>query len=326
MIFFILFAALLFSFVNGAHDSRNVVSTLISSRAYSPRVALGLTALAEFVGPFAFGSVVAQAIGRGFLETSAVNEGTLLAALCSAVLWNLLTWFLRLPSSSSHALIGGLLGAVSMRAGAGAVRAEGLFQILVFLFASPILGFFFGFVLLRVLLGLCRMATPRINRFFKKAQIVTALILGLSHGSNDAQKSMGVIALALFSSGHLASFVVPTWVTVLCALALSSGTLAGGWRLIHTVGGLSFYKIRPVDGFAAQSVSALVILVSSLFGGPVSATQVINSSIMGIGAAERANKVRWGLAQDIFIAWALTIPATTFLSAGAYLLVSRLLF
>jgi PiT family inorganic phosphate transporter len=318
--------AFVFSFMNGMHDSRNVVSTLISSRAYSPRVALGVTALAEFCGPFIFGAAVAQAIGRGIVEAAAVNERVLAVALAGAILWSLITWLVRLPSSSSHALIGGLLGAASMRAGAQAVQANGLLKILIFLFVSPIVGFILAFILFKVVMALSRNATPRINGFFKSAQIVTALALGLSHGSNDGQKSMGVITLALVAGGYLSVFVIPIWVITLCAFALALGTIVGGWRLTHTVGGIFIYKIRPVDGFTSQVMSAMVILTASLFGGPVSATQVINSTIMGIGAAERANKVRWGLAQDIIIAWILTIPATTFLSAGIYLLTSRFLF
>lgn len=318
--------ALSFSFMNGVHDSRNVVATMISSRAYSSRVALGITALAEFCGPFLFGAAVAQTIGRGIVQSSAVTEQVLVVALSSALVWNLLTWVAKLPSSSSHALIGGLLGAASMRAGPRVIQTDGLLNILISLFASPILGFLMGFILLRVVMHLSRNATPRINEFFKRSQLLTALILGLSHGSNDGQKSMGIITLALVTAGTLSTFVVPIWVITLCAFALALGTAVGGWRLIHTVGGISFYKIRPVDGFSSQVTSALVILIASLVGGPVSATQVINSSIMGIGTAERANKVRWGLAQDIVIAWVLTIPATTFLSAGIYLLTSRFLF
>jgi len=317
--------ALFFSFMNGAHDSRNIVSTMISSRAYSPRVALGLTALAEFIGPFIFGSVVAQTIGRGIIESTAVNQRVLLVALVTAILWNLLTWFIKLPSSSSHALIGGLLGAASMNAGAQAVQVDGLFKILISLFVSPILGFFIGYILFRIILMLSRKATPRINGFFRKAQIVTGIALGLSHGSNDGQKTMGIITLALVTGGYLSTFTIPPWVIALCALALALGTTVGGWRLIHSVGGILFYKIRPVDGFTSQVTSALVILSASLVGGPVSATQIMNSAIMGIGAAERANKVRWGMVQDIIIAWLLTIPATTFVSAGIYLLANRFL-
>ncbi|GAB4505550.1 MAG: inorganic phosphate transporter [Anaerolineales bacterium] len=326
MVILLVALALLFSFMNGMHDSRNVVSTIVSSRSYSPHVALGITAVAELCGPFIFGLAVAQTLGRDIIAPAAINSRVLLVALCSAILWNLITWFVRLPSSSSHALIGGLLGAASMQTGAKAILVKGLFKILLSLFVSPIIGFLFGFFLLKAILFLCRNATPRINRFFKRSQMITALALGLTHGSNDGQKSMGMIMLALVAGGYSSTFSIPIWVVGVSALALALGTAVGGWRLLHTVGGISFYQIRPVDGFSAQVTSALIVLIASLLGGPVSVTQIIHSSIMGIGAAERANKVRWNMAGNIITAWVLTIPATAFVAGGIYLLVSRLFF
>ena len=313
---------LLFGFLNGMHDSRNVVSTMVSSRAYSPRVALGVTILAELSGPFVFGVAVANTIGRSIAEPNAINLEVILVALICAVSWNLFTWKLGIPSSSSHALIGGIVGAASARAGASAIQVSGLLKTLISLFASPIVGFVLGFILLNIVLRLCANAGPRINKFFKKSQLLTALALGLSHGSNDGQKTMGIITLALVTGGYLQSFTVPLWVVAVCALALASGTAMGGWLLIRKPGN-SFYKIRPVDGFSTQVTSALVIIGASIVGGPVSATQVINTAIMGVGAAERANKVRWGIAKDIIAAWVLTIPATGFVSAGIYWLVTR---
>ncbi len=313
---------LLFGFLNGMHDSRNVVSTMVSSRAYSPRVALGVTILAELSGPFVFGVAVANTIGRSIAEPNAINLEVILVALICAVSWNLFTWKLGIPSSSSHALIGGIVGAASARAGASAIQVSGLLKTLISLFASPIVGFVIGFILLKIVLRLCANAGPRINEFFKKSQLLTALALGLSHGSNDGQKTMGIITLALVTGGYLQSFTVPLWVVAVCALALASGTAMGGWLLIRKPGN-SFYKIRPVDGFSTQVTSALVIIGASIVGGPVSATQVINTAIMGVGAAERANKVRWGIAKDIIAAWVLTIPATGFVSAGIYWLVTR---
>jgi PiT family inorganic phosphate transporter len=299
------------------HDSRNVVSTMVSSRAYSPRVALGVTVLAEFSGPFIFGSAVANTIGRGIADPNAISLRAVLVVLASAVVWNLFTWKLKIPSSSSHALIGGIVGAVSAGVGVHAVQMGGLLKILISLFASPIIGFLFGYIALKVIFALCVNSTPRINRFFKKSQIVTALALGLSHGSNDGQKTMGIITLALVTSGYLKSFEVPLWVMAISAGALTFGTAVGGWLLIRKPGG-SFYKIRPVDGFATQVTSALVVIGASIVGGPVSATQIINTAIMGVGAAERANKVRWGIAKDIISAWILTIPATALVAAGVY--------
>jgi PiT family inorganic phosphate transporter len=214
-------------------------------------------------------------------------------------------------------LIGGIVGAVSARAGAQAVQVGGLFKILISLFASPIIGFVFGYITLKIIFALCVNSTPRVNNFFKKSQLFTALALGLSHGSNDGQKTMGVITLALVAGGYLQAFKVPFWVMAICAGALTFGTAVGGWLLIRKPGG-SFYKIRPVDGFSTQITSAITVIVASIIGGPVSATQVINTAIMGVGAAERANKVRWGIAKDIISAWILTIPATALVAAGVY--------
>ena len=324
IILVIISLALLFGFLNGMHNSRNVVSTMVSSRAYSPRTALGVTILAEFSGPFIFGVAVANTIGRGIADPKAISLSVILVALVSAVIWNLFTWILRIPSSSSHALIGGIVGAASARAGAQAIQMGGLMKTLISLFASPIIGFVIGFLVLKIILFLCVDTTPRINRFFKKSQIITALALGLSHGSNDGQKTMGIITLALVTGGYLKSFQVPLWVVAICAGALTFGTMVGGWLLIRKPGN-SFYKIRPVDGFSTQVTSAVIIIGASIIGGPVSATQVINTAIMGVGVAERANKVRWGIAKDIITAWVLTIPATALVAAGIYWIVIRYL-
>jgi PiT family inorganic phosphate transporter len=314
--------SLVFDFLNGVHDSSNVVATMISSRAFSPRVSLGVTAVANFFGPFIFGVAVANTIGHEIVSAEAINSNILIAALISAIVWNLLTWYLGFPSSSSHALIGGLIGSVVIGAGWNAILLVGMEKVLIALFASPIIGYIFGFIILRITFALSRNATPKINTFFKRSQIVTAIALALSHGTNDAQKTMGIITLALVTGGYLTEFAVPMWVVVLCAGMIGLGTAVGGWKLIHTLGG-KFYKIRPVDGFASQMAGAIVIISASLVGGPVSTTQVVSSSIMGVGAAERANKVRWGVAQEIAIAWLLTIPATALLSAGVYWLITQ---
>jgi PiT family inorganic phosphate transporter len=313
---------IVFDFLNGIHDSSNVVATMISSRAFSPQVALGVTAVANFFGPFIFGVAVADTIGNGIVASHLISTGVILAALASAILWNLLTWYLGFPSSSSHALIGGIVGAVVMAAGWQAIEVKGLEKILIALFTSPIIGFIFGYLFLKLVLLLSWKATPRINGFFKRSQILTGVTLALSHGTNDAQKTMGIITLALVTSGYLKVFAVPKWVILLCASMIALGTAVGGWKLIRTLGG-KIYKIRPVDGFASQLTSAVVILGNSLLGGPVSTTQVVSSGIMGVGAAERANKVRWGVAQEIATAWLLTIPATALLAAGLFWGISR---
>jgi len=320
----VIILALLFDFTNGIRDSSNVVATMISSRAFSPRFALGVTALAEFCGPFIFGVALAKTIGNDIVSADTISLQVLLAALISALVWNLITWQLGFPSSSSHALIGGLIGAVAIGAGWQAIKAPGLEKILITLFTSPIIGFLIGYIMLRVIYLLCWNATPRVNGFFKRSQIITAIALALSHGANDAQKTMGIITLALVTGNYLHEFVIPTWVMILCAGMIAIGTSLGGWKLIRTLGG-KFYKIRPVDGFASQLASATVILSASLVGGPVSTTQVVSSAIMGVGAAERVNKVRWGVVQEIAIAWLLTIPATALVGAGMYWVIIQIL-
>jgi PiT family inorganic phosphate transporter len=309
--------ALIFDFLNGIHDSSNVVATMISSRALSPRVSLAMTAVANFCGPFIFGVAVADTIGHEVVAAQAINSLVLLAALSSAILWNLLTWYLGFPSSSSHALIGGFVGAVIIDAGWRAIQMPGIEKILISLFMSPLIGFIFGYLLLRLITLLSWKANPKINRFFKRGQIFTALALALSHGANDAQKTMGIITMALVTGNYINVFAVPVWVIILCAGMIALGTAVGGNKLIKTLGG-KFFKIRPVDGFTSQLASAVVIMSASLVGGPVSTTQVVSSTIMGAGAAERVNKVRWGVAREIATAWLLTIPATALVAAGLY--------
>jgi PiT family inorganic phosphate transporter len=317
LVILIVSLAVIFDFLNGIHDSSNIVATMISSRAIRPAVALGVTALAEFLGPFIFGVAVANTIGHEIVKASSITIETLIAALFGAIIWNLLTWFLGIPSSSSHALIGGLMGAVLVGAGISAIELSGLGKVLIALFISPILGLFFGYFFTKVIFFLSRNATPKINRFFKNSQLITAVILAFSHGTNDAQKTMGVITLGLVITGMIPSFKVPLWVIALSAGAIAAGTAMGGWRLIKTLGG-KFYKIRPVHGFAVQLSSAFVILGASIVGGPVSTTQVVSSAIMGVGSAERLSKVRWYVAKDIAIAWLVTIPAAGLVSAGMY--------
>jgi PiT family inorganic phosphate transporter len=273
--------------------------------------------LAEFCGPFIFGVAVANTIGHEVVAANTISTQVLLAALISAILWNLLTWYLGFPSSSSHALVGGFIGAVMMGAGWGAIKIKGLEKILIALFTSPLIGYLFGFLILRLITLLCWKATPRVNGLFKRGQLVTAMALALSHGANDAQKTMGIITLALVTDNYLDVFSVPLWVIVVCAGMIALGTTVGGWKLIRTLGG-KFYKIRPLDGFSSQLASAVVIFSSSMLGGPVSTTQVVSSTIMGVGAAERLNKVRWGVAGEIAMAWILTIPATALVAAGIY--------
>jgi PiT family inorganic phosphate transporter len=295
---------------------------MISSRAFRPQTALGVTAVAHFLGPFLFGVAVAKTIGEEVVQANTITLEVIIAALMGAIIWNLLTWFFGIPSSSSHALIGGIVGAVAIGAGFEAIKLGGLEKILIALFASPIIGFIIGYIITKVIFFLARGATPRINKFFKNSQILTATILAFSHGTNDAQKTMGVITLGLLINGYITKFEVPLWVIATSAGAIALGTAFGGWRLIKTLGG-KFYKIRPVHSFAAQTTSAIVILGASLIGGPVSTTQVVSSAIIGVGSSERLSKVRWGVAGDIVTAWLVTIPATALVAAGVYWLLTN---
>ena len=315
--------SVIFDFLNGIHDSSNIVATMIASRAFSPRIALGVTAVAEFSGPFIFGVAVAETIGHEVVSAEAITINVLLAALLSAIIWNLLTWFLGIPSSSSHALFGGMIGAVIVGAGVSAIEVHGIKKILLALFISPVIGLVLGYIFTKLIFFLARGTTPKINSFFKRSQIVTAVALALSHGTNDAQKTMGIITLGLVVADVIPSFEVPLWVITISAGAIALGTSMGGWKLIKTLGS-KFYKVRPVHGFSSQLTSAFVILGASLTGGPVSTTQVVSSSIMGVGSADRVKMVRWGVAKEIMVAWLVTIPATAVIAAGIYWLIEKL--
>lgn len=306
--------ALTFDFLNGFHDSSNIVATMIASRAMNGQMALTITAIAHFLGPFLFGVAVATTVGHEVLHDVQIKLSVTMAALVAAIIWNLITWYFGIPSSSSHALIGGMIGAAVIESGWGVVKMAGLIKVLVALTTSPIIGLTIGFIVMKVTLFLARPFPPSINAFFKRSQLVTALALALSHGTNDAQKTMGVITMGLVSAGVLKEFHVPFWVIVISAGAIAFGTWIGGWRLIKTLGG-KFFKIRPIHGFTAQVTSAGVILSASLLGGPVSTTQVVSSAIMGVGSAERLSKVRWGVAGQIVTAWFTTIPAAALMAA-----------
>ncbi len=314
MVYVLIALALVFDFLNGFHDSSNVVATPISSGAMHPRAALYTAAVVHFIAPFLFGVAVATTIGEGLLDDSVVTINVVVAGLFSAVVWNLLTWYLGLPSSSSHALVGGLLGAAILAQGIDVVQTSGLTKIMIALLLSPVLGLVFGFLLMKLTLWLVRKAPPSINNVFKKAQIVTLVGLALSHGTNDAQKTMGVITMGLLAAGLIQSFHVPLWVIALSSSAIAAGTALGGWRLIRTLGA-KIYRIRPIHGLTSQLASAAVIMGAALVGGPVSTTQVMSSAIMGVGAAERLSKVRWLVLRDLATAWLLTIPATAAISA-----------
>jgi inorganic phosphate transporter, PiT family len=309
--------ALIFDFLNGFHDSSNIVATVISSGAMHPRLALLTAAAAEFSGPFLFGVAVATTVGDGLVDVNVLHTSVVISALLAAVVWNLITWYVGIPSSSSHALVGGLLGAAIIANGPSVVLLPGLTKILTALLISPPLGLLVGFLVMQITMWASRAATPGINNLFRRLQILTLIGLGLSHGTNDGQKTMGVITLGLVVSGRLSHFAVPLWVVAISASAIAIGTSFGGWRLIRTLGGRIF-RIRPIHGFTSQIAGASVILGAALLGGPVSTTQVMSSAIMGVGAAERVSQVRWMILRDMLVAWLLTIPVTGVIAALAW--------
>jgi inorganic phosphate transporter, PiT family len=321
---FVIILALVFEFINGMRDSSNIVATMISSRAFRPQTALGITAVAEFLGPFLFGVTVAKTVGGDIVDSNLLSLDALVACLLAAILWNLITWYFGIPSSSSHALIGGLIGVVVFIAGAGVINPQAFYKVLIGLFFSPVAGFVVGYIMLKVIYFLARNASPHINEFFKRAQFFTAVGLAMSHGTNDAQKTMGIITLSLLIGGVISDFEVPFWVITISAATMGLGAGLGGWRLIRTLGG-KFYKIRPVHSFAAQMTSAIVIFASSFGGAPVSTTQVVSSAIVGVGSSERFSKVRWMVVSDILTAWVITIPVSGLLSAGIYWLLLNVL-
>jgi PiT family inorganic phosphate transporter len=324
LIIILIGVALTFDFLNGFQDSANVVATMISSRAMTPTAALIIASVANFIGPFVFGVAVAKTIGQDVASPNSITIAVVLAALLSASIWNVITWAFGIPSSSSHALIGGIIGAVLVGSGWQALKLDGLGLVGIALFLSPLLGFLLGQLVMRITMWSVRNATPKANLFFKYGQIPTAFSLALSHGTNDAQKTMGIITMGLVVLDYQSSFVVPWWVILSSAAAIALGTAAGGWRIIHTLGG-KFYRIRPIHSFTSQLSSMVVILGASLFGGPVSTTHVVSSSIIGVGAAQRKSQVRWGVMGDILIAWFLTVPASAGFAALLYFLINYLL-
>jgi inorganic phosphate transporter, PiT family len=314
---FLFCLAFVFGFLDGFHGSASVVATAISSRAMRPRQILLLASVAEFLGPFLFGVAVANTIGRELADPAEMTLPVVMAAVLASIVWKVITWWWGIPASSSHSLLGGLLGALIWASGISVIKAYGLLKITASLFLSPILGLLAGYLGMHLILLLTRHATPSINTFFKRGQLFTAVGLALSHSGNDAQKTMGIIPLGLVATGMEPAFQVPSWVVVASAAAMALGTLFSGQRIIKTVGS-RFYKIRPVHGFGAQAGAGAVIMTAALLGGPVSTTQVISSTVVGVGSAERLSKVRWHVFSDIGLAWILTIPLTAVLAALLY--------
>ena len=310
--------ALVFDYINGFHDTANAIATSVSTRALPPRVAVYMAACLNFAGAM-YSTGVAKTIGSDIVTAaSMVNEPIIIAAMVGAIFWNLLTWWLGIPSSSSHALIGGVMGAVIISKGMVALKVSGIVKIVLSLVLSPLLAIVCGFLVMNALFWAFRKQAPaRVNHQFKKLQILAAAMMSFAHGSTDAQKAMGIITLALVSAGYLDVFDVPFWVKVSAALAMGCGTAFGGWRIIKTRGA-KIFKLEPINGFSADINSSLVIFSATLLHLPVSTTHVVSGSIMGVGAAKRINAVRWGVAQQMVMAWVLTIPSTALVSALTY--------
>ena len=312
----LLFTSLLFAYLNGVSDSANIVAPVISVHALSARRALVITAAAVTVAPFVFGVAVARTFGVGIIAPESATPAVVLAATLSAILWRWITWWLGIPSSSSHALVGGLVGAGLAGAGLGAVNLFGLFRVLIALFVSPAIGLLVGYELTRAFYYLAQWGTPRINNAFRMGQVAAALALALSWGANDAQKTIGLLALGVAAASGK-PFAISAWIIAAAMAGIALGTLTGGWRIIRTLGG-RFYRIRPIHGFAAQTAAASVIFGAAILGAPVSTTQVVSTAILGAGAAERVTKVHWAIAGEILWAWVLTIPATALAGAGLF--------
>lgn len=320
----IIVLAVLFDYINGFHDSANAIATSVATQALRPRTAVAMAALMNFAGAFA-GTAVAKTIGSGLVDTATTTEAVVIAALVGAIAWNLFTWWFGIPSSSSHALIGGLLGATIVAAGIDALDFEGIVsKVIIPMFSSPVIGFMLG-LLFMVLLARLFFRAPRrpASRMFRKLQVLSASFMAFAHGSNDAQKTMGIITLALFAAGAIEDITVPTWVIVVAATAMSLGTAAGGWRIMKTMG-QRVVELEPVHGFAAETTAATVLVATAHLGMPVSTTHVISSSITGVGTSKGVRHVRWGVARTIVTAWFVTIPAAGLVGAATWLVITTL--
>jgi PiT family inorganic phosphate transporter len=310
--------ALGFDFTNGFHDTANAVATAVSTRAVSPRLAVAIAAVANLAGAFVT-TAVAKTVGKGIIDTGLANEKTILAALIGAITWNLITWWLGLPSSSSHALIGGLVGAAIAHSGTAGVQWHGLVHnVAIPAVAAPLIAFAGAFLLLLLIYWVLVRVTPGFaNRTFRLGQFASGTWVAFTHGANDAQKTMGVIALALFESGHISHFYIPTWVIVTAGLAIALGTYIGGWRIMRTLG-QRVINMEPASGFAAQTTAGVTIYIATRLGYPLSTTHVISGAVLGAGATQRLSAVRWGVAGNIVFAWLLTIPAAGLVAAAFY--------
>ena len=315
----IVFVALVFDFINGFHDAANSIATVVSTRVLTPLQAVVWAAFFNFIAAFGFGVQVAKTVGRGVVESNVVDQWMILAGLVGAIVWDLITWYWGLPTSSSHALIGGFAGAAVAKAGFGSLIGAGLIKIGVFMVLAPVIGLTVGFAMMLATVWIFKDAHPgRVDWLFRRLQLVSAAAYSLGHGTNDAQKTMGIIAVLLFSAGYLGrEFYVPFWVILAAHAAIGLGTLSGGWRIVKTMG-MRITKLRPVGGFSAETAGALTLLGTATFGIPVSTTHTITGAIMGVGSLQRFSAVRWGVASRIVWAWIVTIPASAGVAAASW--------
>ncbi len=323
---FLVALALLFDFMNGFHDAANAIATVVSTGVLKPQQAVAMAALFNFVAVLVFQLKVATTVGKGTIDPSVVDHYVVFGALVGAILWNFITWFYGIPSSSSHALIGGLVGAAVAKAGTGSLIEAGLLKTIAFIVLSPLLGFVFGSIMMVLVSWLFVRSTPRkVDKWFRRMQLVSASMYSLGHGGNDAQKTMGIIWMLLIAAGYSsASDPLPWWVVISCYCAISLGTLFGGWRIVKTMG-QKITKLKPVGGFCAETGGAITLFMATAIGVPVSTTHTITGAIIGVGAVQKMSAVRWGVAGNIVVAWILTIPAAAFMAAIAYWVGTKIL-
>lgn len=319
-VIFLVAVALVFDFINGFHDSSNAISTIVSTRVLSPQYAVLWAAFFNFIAAFFIGTQVAHTIGQGIIHRDIIDNGLIFAALGGAIIWNLITWYYGLPSSSSHALIGGLIGSGIAKAGTGVLVWSGITKTTIFIVLSPTIGLILGYAFMVISLNLNRNSNvARSDRLYRKLQFISSAIYSLGHGMNDAQKTIGIIAILLYSKGLInSSFDIPYWIIIMCYSVIALGTMFGGWRIVKTMG-TKITKLRPIGGFSAEAAAAVSIIGSSFAGIPVSTTHTIAGAIVGVGSTKRLNAVRWGVAGNIIWAWILTIPLSALISALIYL-------
>jgi PiT family inorganic phosphate transporter len=314
----LIFVALAFDYINGFHDAANSIATVVSTRVLSPGKAVIWAAFFNFVAAFGFGTAVASTVGSGMIDLSAVTFPVIFGGLMGAIVWDLITWYFGLPTSSSHALIGGYAGAAVARSGLAAIIPGGWSLTLIFIVLAPVIGLALGWAFMVTILWLFKGTSPiRVDKWFRRLQLVSAALYSLGHGANDAQKTMGIIAGALVAGGYLARFEIPLWVVLSAHAAIALGTLSGGWRIIHTMGS-KITKLQPVGGFAAETAGAISLFTATRLGVPVSTTHTITGSIVGVGSTRRMSAIRWGVAGRIVWAWILTIPAAATIGAATY--------